>query len=365
MTLHADARRTEPLQATVATDLASVRAGWSAVALRSENLFATWEWADVWWRHFGGGDRLRIVMCRDARGAVRAVVPLCLGALGPLRLLRFVGHGPADELGPICAVEDRHLAPHALELALAAVPDRWDLLLGERLRGTERWDAVPGARRVLREATPVVGLGGRTWEEWLATRTYNRRRQIRYAARRLAREHDVRFRLCATDAELPSDMNTLCVLHEARWGEEGSGALRGARRRFHEEWAAVALARGWLRLWTMELDGRRVAAFYGFRFGGSDYDYQAGRDPSFDAHSIGSVLEMHVLRDAAEAGMREYRMLRGDEQYKRHFADHDPGLDTILVPGTTTGRLAGRAALASQRARPEVRHALGRLLRRA
>src|SRR3712207_8266564 len=47
-------------------------------------------------------------------------------------------------------------------------------------------------------------------------------------------------------------------LHEARWaGRGGSGSLNARTRRFHEQFAALALERGWLRLWTLELDGTR------------------------------------------------------------------------------------------------------------
>ncbi|MCW3014331.1 MAG: hypothetical protein JWO02_1423 [Solirubrobacterales bacterium] len=355
----------EPLQAAVVTDVASVRREWSTLAMRSDNIFATWEWADVWWRHFGGAGRLCVVVCRDATGTVQAVVPLYVASLGPLRLLRFVGHGLSDQLGPICAVQDRHLAADALELAVSTVQERWDLFLGERMPASEHWAAMPGAHYVQREATPVVRLDGRTWEGWLATRSANARQQMRRYERKLAREHELRLRLCSSDAELPRDLEILFALHDARWGDDGSGAFSDARRRFHREWASVALARGWLRLWTLELDGRPAAVFYGFRFGESDYYYQAGRDPAHNTSSVGFVLLLHTIRDAADAGRREYRLLRGDETYKGRFADDDPGLDTILVPAGVRGRLAARAALATSQLRPEFRGALGQLLSRA
>jgi CelD/BcsL family acetyltransferase involved in cellulose biosynthesis len=358
-------RSAEPLHAEVATDLTAVRDAWSALAMRGDNVFATWEWADVWWRHFGGSRPLRVVVCRDAAGDVRAVVPLYLASLGPLRLLRFVGHGPSDELGPVCAAGDRHLAAAFLQLAVSAVKDRWDLFLGERMRASGDSGALAGARRVRREASPVLRLDGRTWDEWLGTRSANARQQMRRRERKLAREHDLRFRRCTTDAELARDLDVLFALHDARWGDEGSGAFSGARRRFHCDWASLALSHGWLRLWTLELDGRPAAVYYGFRFGQSDSYYQAGRDPERSAGSVGFVLLVRTMRDAADAGMREYRLLRGGEAYKDRFADEDAGVDTILVPATMRGRLAGGGALSLQSLRPEVRRVLGRLVRSA
>jgi CelD/BcsL family acetyltransferase involved in cellulose biosynthesis len=56
------------------------------------------------------------------------------------------------------------------------------------------------------------------------------------------------------------------------------------------------------------------------------------------------VLYCHAIREAMADGMREYRFLLGAEAYKWRFADHDPGLERVVLP---TGA-AGRAALAFQ-----------------
>jgi CelD/BcsL family acetyltransferase involved in cellulose biosynthesis len=353
------------LHLTVLEDMASAREPWQAVAARSDNVFATWEWSDVWWRHFGRRGRLCIVVCRDDSGAVRVLVPLYVSKTGPLRVLRFVGHGPADQLGPVCATADAALGPIALAMALRTVPHRWDLFLGERMPAEQAWEAVPRARVVRWEASPWACLDGRSWEDWLMTRSAGARQQMRRFERRLERRHRLEYRRCTSEAELDGDLDTLFALHEARWEGDSSSAFSAERRRFHREWASVALARGWLRLWTLELDGRPAAAVYGFRFGDSDAYYQAGRDPGHHADSVGFVLLVHAVRDAAERGVRRYLLLLGDERYKDRFADENPGLETILVPATLAGRLTGRGAMTLADTRPGLRRVVGRLARKA
>ena len=84
----------------------------------------------------------------------------------------------------------------------------------------------------------------------------------------------------------------------------------------------------------------------GFRFGGVESNYQTGRDPGFSDSSVGFVLLCHSIREALEDGMREWRFLLGDEPYKGRFADHDRGLERVLVPLSRRGRgaLAARDA---------------------
>ena len=131
----------------------------------------------------------------------------------------------------------------------------------------------------------------------------------------------------------------LFALHRAARGRADS-SFAGAAAAFHREFAAYALAHGWLRLWFLELDGRPRAAWYGFRFAGVESYYQAGRDPECRDASVGFVLLAHSIRAALDDGIREYRFLRGDEPYKYRFAESDPGLESIAVAHGASARSA-------------------------
>src|SRR3954465_2669234 len=87
--------------------LSAAREEWTALAERAGNVFATWEWADAWWRVYGEDRPLHVHGCRDAGGLVVRARALCLSRTRPVRTLRFRGHGPADQLGPVCAPEHR------------------------------------------------------------------------------------------------------------------------------------------------------------------------------------------------------------------------------------------------------------------
>ena len=84
------------------------------------------------------------------------------------------------------------------------------------------------------------------------------------------------------------------------------------------------------------------------RFHGIDWYYQAGRDPHVQ-EATGFVLLSHTMRVAIEDGVREYRLLEGDEAYKYRFATEDLGLQTVGFARGLAGRLAFLAGAASLR----------------
>ena len=329
----------------------SVRESWSRLAYESRNVFSTSEWAETWWRRYGR-EGLRLVVCRNG-DETTALLPLYVWSRRPVKVARFVGHGPADQLGPICGPSGR--AEAAAALRRVAEEGSIDVVLAELLPGAERWPEALGQLPLRVEATPTISLAG-GWDAYLERRSANLRQQIRRRVRQLRRRHEVRFRLASTQT-LDRDLTLMFALHQARWSAGGSAFLRFEG--FHRDFAPLAMERGWLRLWLLDLDDRTVAAWYGFRFAGVESYYQAGRDPSLRDASVGLVLLAHSIRAAAEDGMTEYRLLRGDERFKQRLADDDPGLETFALAGAgfrgTVARSAAAAALRSDSARSALR----------
>ena len=324
-----------------ARELGAFEDEWRRLGEASGNLFATWEWAETWWRHFGMGEPL-VAVGEDS------LVALELRRRGPLRIARFVGHGPADELGPT-----GDIAP----LRELRAEGHWDVLLAERMPPGGGQDEL-GGRTLMRESSPVVEAPEGGFEGFLQSRSRNFRSQVRRKERSLL-EKGLTYRLSDDPERLEADMRTLAELHEARWGAEGSGALADRRAAFHQDFAGVAQERGWLRLWLAEVDDKPVAAWYGFRFGDAEWYYQSGRDPEWDKESVGLVLLAHTIREAFDAGLTTYRLLRGGEAYKDRFATSDPGLETVVAGRGVLGKAAERAAPAALRLRRRLRRASG------
>jgi CelD/BcsL family acetyltransferase involved in cellulose biosynthesis len=336
-------------------DLDAARADWTRLAPQTSNVFSTFEWADAWRRHLEPEPELLIATCRRGDGEVAAVLPLYVARAAPVRLLRIVGTGPGDQLGPVCAPGDQPAAAAALRRLVDDELGRSGLFLAERLAGDAPVVPALGGAVVRPAPSPVVSVDGHSFDEYLAARSRNFREQVRRRERKLAREHQLEFRLTRDPAELERDMQTLIALHRARWEDGETGAFEGPRAAFHLDFAARALERGWLRLWTMELDGRAVAAWYGFRFAGVEVYYQAGRDPELDSKAVGFVLLAHSIRSAFDDGVEEYRFGLGGEEYKSRFADRDPGVTTVAIAAGVRGRAALATIHAARRMPDRIR----------
>ncbi len=246
--------------------------------------------------------------------------------------LLLLGNGASDELGPISAPEDRKAAAEALGRLLRAAPFPWDTFVGDDMPGDLAWDELLGGSITRQRASPTLRADGMSWPDFLSTRSANFRGQVRGRERRLWQSHDVVLYETEDPARLERDLETLFGLHVARWGWVHAEKFAGPQQRaFLHDFAATALRRGWLRLRTLELDGRPAAAMLNFRFGGSEWYYQGGRDPTLGRHSVGFVLQVHAVREALNDGMHSYRFLRGAEAYKQRFANDDTGVVTIRV----------------------------------
>ena len=330
----ADEISLEPIES-----LGDVYEEWSRLAQETGHPFATWEWNATWWRWFGLGRELFSFMCRNRHGDAVAILPLYVAGRRPVRIARFLGY--ADLQSPVCAAADRPLAARALREVMGR-RGGCPLVVAERMPCDQGWGELLGGRLLRRHETPVLGLEGIGWEDFLASRSRNFREQVGRKERRLVREHGLTFRL--SDAtHLSGDLDALFHLHAARWGGESTGVFEADQGMFHRDFARTALDRGWLRLWVAEISGEPVAAWYGWRFGGVEWYFQAGRDPSWDRYSLGFVVLAHTIREACRDGVSAYHFMAGGDDYKSRFTSGDPGAESRLL---SAGPIAGTASIA-------------------
>jgi CelD/BcsL family acetyltransferase involved in cellulose biosynthesis len=330
------ARLTGASTVDVVDGLEPLRDAWEGLTASGANIFATWDWNDLWWRHYGRGRRLRVaVATRD--GEVEAIVPLFFWSGRPLRVLRLIGHGHGDHLGPICDDDEPETAERVLRAALQALPH--DLFVGDWLAGGRGWTDAVGGRVLRTTGYPILALEGRSWDHLLTGTSPRFRKNVRQSRNRLERRHAVTFRAPVAET-LEADLDTLFGLHRARFGDHEGCHFCGEYEPFQREFATLAFERGWLRLLLLELDGEAVAAEFGFVFHDVYFAYQGARNPKWDAESVGFVVEVETIRRTLEEGAVEFRFLGGEEAYKYRFPTKDPRLETVLAGRTARGRLA-------------------------
>ncbi len=335
---------------------AALAAEWNALLATSpaDALFLTWEWLFTWWKHFGDGRELQALTARRA-GRLVGVAPFALAAPQPLRLLparrQLLGSGAvgSDYLDVIAGAGEGE--PLAEAFAARCARDGWPLDLVQLRRGgfvathleprlaARGWKALGSVAHVC----PYVDLVDHSWESYLASLGASHRANIQRRLRQLDQRFTVSFERVESPDRLGPALDVLVHLHGLRWRERGSDAFDARLEAFHRDFAALALARGWLRLYVLRLDGRPAAAFYGFAYGGRFLFYQSGFDPAFAAQSVGLVTMAHTVRLAIAEGAHEYDFLHGHESYKFLWARRTRVLERIeLYPPSMTSTLRRR-----------------------
>jgi CelD/BcsL family acetyltransferase involved in cellulose biosynthesis len=318
--------------------LEPLRKDWARLAAASGNIFATWDWNELWWRHYGRGRKPRVAASRHEDGEIDAIVPLFHWSSRPLRILRLIGHGHGDQLGPICRDDDAETAERTLRLALGAEP--YDVFVGDWVAGDRNWADILGGRVVRTTGYPILRCPDGAWEEVLAAQSQRFRKSLRQRRNRLERNHAVGYRY-SDAATLERDLDAAFHLHRVRFGEHACNFC-GEHEAFQREFAALALERDWLRLLLLEVDGEPVGCKYGFFFENAYFAYQSGRDPAWERESVGFLLEVESIRRVLEQGA-DYRFLGGEEVHKYRYPTEDPRLETIAAPASHRGRAAAAA----------------------
>lgn len=365
---------------TLGEQLAEVADEWSALAEGRGNAFVSPNWFRAWMAHYGSRAEPAVTVSRAADGTIVGLLPLVFERVGPVRTARFAGDNLGDLFHPVARPEDEaavaeagcealcmRLGSFALILRHVPVGAEWT---GRALCGDYR--PAPSYRD---ESLPYIDLDQSSWEEYLGARSRNFRSQVRRKERGLAKGHKLRFRLTAAKSEVAADLMTFYRLHDDRWSARGGSSSSTPRSRaFHQDFAAAALAAGWLRLWFLELDDEPVAAWYGWCVGGRYSYYQAGFSRRWADRSVGFVLLAHTIRAAIEEGAAEYDLLLGEDEYKARFATGERRVETIVAscgrnPAASLPKLEGAAWRARGRLPPRayryVSRAYGRLSRAA
>jgi CelD/BcsL family acetyltransferase involved in cellulose biosynthesis len=317
----------------------TLRLQWNALvfAAARPNPFLTWEWLQAWLETSSDAGPAPWLLTVWRGHELVGGAALCREG----KSVRFlaVRELDADYTDLLALPECEEVVVEAITRALLGSDDWTRVILEgfsagalvERLaQGLAR---SASCERITCDVCPALELGA-TWEDVLkrrfdGKRRYNVQREMRLAAGR----HALTVRAVKALDELPEAMDTLFQLHDMRKAlqQVRSRFAEGRNAKFHRRVAARFQEAGWLALDVVEQRDRPVAAQYGFRFGRRFWLYQTGLDPRGAAAGAGTFALASRILESANDGLEEFDFLRGDEAYKRLWADRHTALWTVLV----------------------------------
>ncbi len=345
-------------------DLAALQDEWQSILdrCRPNYVFMTWPWLSTWWRHFGRGRELFVLVVRDKRQLV-GILPLALsvhrGRLGlKVRYLHFIGYRPGKRLTDymdIIAVRKAEVVEAAFDY-LRRRQHLWDIIeLWDVLQDSDTIEIV--ARAAGRAGLPFASdemekaLYLRTdsdWETFYRTRMRDRR-EFERRVRRLQERGDLRV-VAPGPSNVTEFVDTLMELYGRRWPESpASLALyRGFYRQVLQE-----VPPEWLKCSAMRLDGRLIAAQMSLLYGFKLYHLATAYDADFAGFSPGRIQLKHLVESCfLDEKIVACYFGRGDEPYKYEWATGELSVYRLNVSNAHT---SGKIGVVLRRVPPSLR----------
>jgi hypothetical protein len=345
--------------------------------------FCRWEWLEAWWRHYGidrdgGGSRQLCVVALWEHEELIGIAPWFTQPLWVEgKSLRALGDGE------VCSEYVTLLVQQGKEDEVGASLARWlsDSATGDELHPIE-WDVlelcgvVPNDRAVNRLVQQLSEYGNnvyaragfgcwrielpRRWDDYLGRLSKSHRKQVRRAARQLARRRVVTHYAKSAE-ELQMGFEVLVQLHQRRWqslGQRGCFDLPGFLP-FHREVSLRLFGEGCVDLTWLALDGRPLAAEYHLLGNDTVYAYQSGIDPDRLEDDPGRLAVTATMQRSIERGFRSYDFLRGDEPYKAHWrAQRQTTAEIRVVPQHAAARVRQGVWTATDRVKSWIKSGL-------
>jgi CelD/BcsL family acetyltransferase involved in cellulose biosynthesis len=359
----------------VTTDdgLLALRADWDGLheAMGSAdgprmNPFTSWTFVWEWWQAHARTKRfaqprvrLHIVVVRDIRQQVRAILPFVQARWGVgsfvFRALRFYGFGPnlAELRGPLVWPGWETDVAYRLAQAWRGSENDVDMVVLEglvvespftqrlqALAHTEGWRWAPDVPNYVLELPE-------SWQAFRSAVRRNLRENIRHGYNSLKRDgHAWSFEVIEDPHRMGEAVKDVFRLHAARAAPDSKPRHRDyyTKRANRDALKAIAASmsrEGRFGVARMCIGGQSVAAR--FVFIGSDalYLHDAGADPAWSYYAIATTLTSECLRWGMERGARRAYLATGVDPSKARWGGQQQMLRRLLVPGPTArGRIA-------------------------
>jgi CelD/BcsL family acetyltransferase involved in cellulose biosynthesis len=309
-------------------------------------------WLHGWWKIYSrncslGESSLRVITIWRASELLGAL-PLYESSGGKGlrggRCLRFLSTGEPqseetcpDYLGLVCRPGAEEVCIDGVRRGLASLP--WDCIELEDLAADSRLaraalsGVLPGQFEVVsRGSCPYAEIEGGL-DRYFALRSSQTRQQLRRKLRD-AEKHGARLEIASPETFVEF-FEDLVRLHQERWTADGQPGCFAAPRfmEFHRGLIQEWIGQGRVVLARLTLDGRALAAIYGFAIGRRFEFYQSGMSTS-DAgplKSPGIVAHLCLMRELSARGTAEYDFLRGGSFYKMQLATGERAIISLRI----------------------------------
>ncbi|MEZ4330522.1 MAG: GNAT family N-acetyltransferase [Myxococcota bacterium] len=298
------------------------------------------QWARVWLEHLGR-DAEPMILVRE--GPEPYVWPLVVTRVGPYRILRSLGEGVSDYLGPLCA-DPRRAVIDAMDSLKRAPSIFGHVDLKSLLLPADALAALlaelRGATHRVYERCPFIRTEG-TFSTYLEGQKKKFRANWKRTVRRTESHGKISFGRTPFDESVFAELES--VERESWKWTEGTAYLSHAGRRAFLR-AVLGHAGIGGEIWTCRVEDDLAAFAVTFRNRTTRHYYL----PSFKSRysDVGTYLMGRIAEATFDSELEELDLLQGDEAYKMTWATGERAVHEVVAPGR--GPLGWPALLAAR-----------------
>jgi CelD/BcsL family acetyltransferase involved in cellulose biosynthesis len=308
------------------SDFLALQQEWTKILqLNNQTIFQTWEWLSTWWKHFGKGRRLLVLLAEDD-GEICGIAPLMYSIESKFGvrqgIIEFIGTGHSEYNDFILSDKHQQCIKMFFDY-LNNLPYRWSYAKLVDIPLESKY--LPQVSNRTKIGRSILNLSLPSTFGGLSQNVKGRdRKDFRRNLRRLE-ENNFKVELVDYSAGnlVPKGMNMLFELHQKRW--QSKGGFRGmfaepAFCNFSLDIAKCFSAEKLLGLYCLEISGKPAAAIVGFKYSSKYYLYISGLDPNYTKFSAGNILYWLVIPKLIQEGFLDFDFGIGVDSYKRQWS---------------------------------------------
>lgn len=321
------------------TEFRKLKESWDDLVGNSEypNIFTTWDWQSIWWKHFGNkpGNELMILLVRSGEQLVGIVpfyrqkhsFPLFFGQRH-LNLIGYGGRTCPEYLGPIVHKGFIDKVADTVVDFLEKNPEEWDSIFFEdyalddratmQLAERLKWEFVPyGGKGEIRYVLPLP-KDYETYLKLLGPHNRKGKRSRMNQAKKHYNAHAIYPEIEEIEQWFPV-ITSLTTESRTRQGQD-SPLQDEVYAAFHRELLQRLLPQKRILIQILFFDDEPVASWYVYLLNEKCYAYQQGSKTNIKG-SPGDVGTLFLIDKLMQEGIAEFDFLRGLEWYKTSYTE--------------------------------------------
>ena len=322
---------------------------WNELVIRSgADIYQTFEWCSLWWRHYGTRRRLQLLLCfcdDELVGLIPAFVETLW--LGPahLRVAKLIGSDFSLQLCNLPVMPD--MIGFAVSRAVRHFlgDERCDVFIAGPMSGpTARIEEILSAGRNEHELVGIAeSLGNsfstrfelpESFDGYLNVIGNRQRGNYSRSLKQFSQNHRVVTDTVSEPDELLRAFEQFRSLHEAQWKADGKLGHFGdwpMAAEFNRDLVAGLGQHGMVRFFRILADERVVSCQFSFLFGGTNYWRLPSRacKPEWEKLSLGKMGLIQMIEASMVQGVVAVEGGRGHYDYKLQLGGREWPLRTI------------------------------------